>query len=112
MADVDFSNAVLDVYLGNPLNRDNYLYIYATGNLTDLSGNIVTSNFNKSIISNTPSKVSILFSGGFATSGTEFYISRLTSGGVPSFAWKVSNISFSSGDTYSFIIDIETSGNT
>ena len=55
---------------------------------------------------NTPTKASILYSGSFAGSGTEFYI-----GARNALYWKVSNISFANGDTYSFVIDIEVDGN-
>lgn len=109
MADVDFSHAVLDVYAGNPMNSGSYLNFassQSSGTFVDINGNVVNPNDSYySIITNTPTKVSILFTGTFTASGTEFYTYFSTK-------WKVSNISFSSGDTYSFIIDIETEGNT
>lgn len=108
MAQIDFSNAVLDVN-GNstPLTEDDYMSFNNTAYLWNSQGQYITSNQTKTIINNTPAKVSILYTGSFTTSGTEFYIGN--GGGNP---WKVSNISFSSGDTYSFVIDIEVSGNT
>jgi len=108
MADVDFSHAVLDVNTGyNPMTNNNYLNL-ATASLANASGQIINSNASQTIITNTPSKVSLLYTGTLGSSGTEFYL--YYSGNVK--PWKVSNISFSSGDTYSFVIDIETSGNT
>lgn len=104
MADVDFSNAVLDVVSENMLTYGNYLGFDVNSYLMDSSGNYITNGASRTIISNTPSKVSILFTGAFGASGNTFYM-RGTS------QWKVSNISFSNGDTYAFVIDIETSGN-
>lgn len=107
MAQVDFSNAVLDVYgTQKPMEVGAYMSFYRTGTLYNLAGTAVSSG-SQSKITDTPSKVSILFSGSFTASGTEFYIVYYADKPY----WKVSNISFSSGDTYSFIIDIETSGN-
>lgn len=108
MAQVDFSHAVLDVIPGKlPMNASFYmgmnfptLFYYYNGNYYS-----AVANSSCSILTNTPTKVSILYSGTFDHSDTEFYIAN------PQF-WKVSNITYSSGDTYSFIIDIETSGNT
>lgn len=109
MAEVDFSHAVLDVNGSEkPLAQNPYLRLqshtfYYNGNpVTDASAGRV------SIITDTPTKVSILYVGTFIASGTEFYIAYSQYAGT----FRVSNISFSSGDTYSFIIDIETEGNT
>lgn len=108
MADVDFSNAVLDVNSSEKplaesgyLRLRNYMFYYNGNPVTDTSG-------SSTIITDTPTKVSILYTGTFIASGTEFYIAYSQYSGT----FRVSNISFSSGDTYSFIIDIETSGNT
>ena len=107
MAQVDFSNAVLDVYNDKPLTYGSYLQLNNSGApyFHNLAGNYISVP-TKSIILNTPQNVSILFTGVFNSAGTEFYI------GDSAKEWKVSNISFSSGDTYSFVIDIEVSGNT
>lgn len=111
MADVDFSHAVLDVSPDNPANPpmsyNFYMRIGYEAVLYDDTAAITTSH-SVSNLTNTPTKVSILFTGVFTSSGTAFYIGADTNYRR---VWKVSNISFSSGDTYSFIIDIETSGN-
>lgn len=105
MADVDFSHAVLDAVNGEtPLTHSSYLdlmhnFWYGS---TEISVPVI------SLITNTPTKVSILYTGTFNQSGTEFYFAYV--GGAGTF--KVTNISFSAGDTYSFIIDIEIEGNT
>ena len=115
MADVDFSNAVLDVRSDitpiNPMSPSNYLLFDVTATLYDSNaGWVVSSGATKTVLSNTSTKVSILFRGTFSTSGTAFYMGD-NSVAAERRPWKVSNISFSSGDTYAFVIDIETSGN-
>lgn len=116
MADVDFSHAVLDVFQGNatvnPRNPFPYSYFYLNnGSLTNTSAGMVSSGSAR-IITDTPSKVSILYTGTFSASGTEFLIACAWESGGWYASWIVSNISFSNGDAYSFIVDVETSGNT
>ena len=106
MAEVDFSSAVLRPNNNVlPMSLDTGYLGLATGNgvLTD-GANIINSNYRLQILSSTPTKVSLLHTGTFTASGTTCYTDFER--------WKISNISFSSGDTYSFIIDIETEGNT
>lgn len=118
MAQVDFSNAVLDVNPNNaeamPMTAAEYLYINHLPRL--YNGNDapqrISTNEVKTILSNTPAKVSILFTGSFTANGTEFYIGRNEYYTYVLPLWRVSNISFSSGDSYAFVIDIEVSGNT
>ena len=121
MAQVDFSNAVLDVFTGNeyviaykPMEAT-YQYMHLTQAIYfyDLQGNSISRvNPSVSIIQNTPTKVSILYVGEFTASGTEFLIGVHGGSGNRKYAgWKVSNISFNSGDAYSCVIDVETSGN-
>lgn len=108
MAQIDFSHAVLEPNTNaKPLGMSDYLY-FNNPYLRDSSGNQINDTGSVTILSNTPSKVSLLFSGKLysGTSGTEFYI-----GNQVNRIWKVSNISFGSEDAYSFVIDIETSGN-
>ena len=109
MAMVDFSNAVLDVNREKPLN---YQYLSTdeyNHYLMDANGNIINSNRSTQVLTNTPTTLSRLYTGSFTASGTEFYLGTYFTTGS---AWKVSNVSFSSGDSYSFVIDIEVSGNT
>lgn len=110
MADVDFTNAVLDANPDGtwyPLTLSDYLGFARTASLYNSGAVNIAYNNSVSIITDTPSKASILFTGTFDRGGTEFYM--VDSGNRP---WKVSNISFSGGDTYSFIIDVEVIGNT
>lgn len=112
MAVVDFSNAVLDIAglnpsYSRPMSLDYYLRFGSPSGdayFTDNQDQRIVSNPSSQIILNTPQKVSILFTGTFTTSGTEMYRYYTM--------WKISNISFSAGDTYSFVVDIEVSGNT
>ena len=112
MAQVDFSNAVLDVRSDAttyPMNYDTFMELYS-GNFCDSNRNQISSGSVTDIL-NTPTKVSLLYTGTFinvSTIETEFYIGNNFNRRM----WKVSNISFNNGDSYSFIIDIETSGNT
>ena len=108
MADVDFSNAVLEPVSGQkPLTRPLMLGIARTPTLYDAQDTAIVTGQAFSTLENTSTKYSLLFSGTFTASGTEFYIVYSQNDKV----WKVSNISFASGDIYSFVIDIETSGN-
>ena len=113
MAQVDFSNAVLDVNSNtiiNPMNAPGYMDLgYADSYaFQDSNGNQLNLGSAR-VLTSTPAKVSVLFSGTFNSnvSGTEFYM-----GYYNQRPWKVSNISFSGEDTYAFVIDIEASGNT
>lgn len=109
MADVDFSNATMQPYSNYaPMTYSEYLAFYRSAPLYNSSGSGITSNYARTIVSDTASMFSYLFTGTFTASGTEFYIGWSSSALV----WKVSNISFSAGDNYSFIVDIEVEGNT
>lgn len=123
MAQVDFSNAHLDVFEGNeyvntynPMNHDLYMRLRSSAAeyFYDLQGNSISRiNPTVSIIYESPTKVSILYVGEFTASGTSFLIGLYSQSGNRKFAgWKVTNVSFNSGDSYSCVIDIETSGNT
>lgn len=108
MAQIDFTNAVLDVNgASTPMNLSKNIGFNNSATLYDANAS-VASNGSKSVLSQSPTKVSILYTGTFTKSGTEFYIT----GSTNQFQWKVSNISFSTNDTYAFVIDVETSGNT
>ena len=101
MAMVDFTNAKIEQVLsGYPVE-----YKYAninSANLQDSEGNKIVSNESISVIKNEQKSMIFGYSGSFITSGTEFYIWNVT----PTTKWKVSNISFQNGDTYSFEIPI------
>lgn len=110
MAQVDFSHAVLDVNSDSSVkpmsDYGSYMGLGYSGNLYNSGGGQISSG-SVSVITETPTKVSLLYAGEFMYGDTEFYMVSNTRR-----PWKVSNISFSGGDIYSFIIDIEVSGNT
>ena len=111
MAQVDFSNAVFDVNSAvddTPFKYGTDMLIEIDYGLKNVNRTIITSNAERKVIYDTPSKRSILWAGKFTASGTECYIgSNYYSRNM----WKISNISFSAGDTYSFVIDIEVNLN-
>ena len=101
MAQVDFSNAVLESnvgFAGNPLEqgytfgleRDSYLYDGSSG-LTQIG------SFTRTVVADTGTRRTLLYVGAFTASGTEatFIFNE----------WRISNISFSAGDTF-FSINI------
>lgn len=104
MAQVDFSNAILDVNSGRkPLQNSNYLRLANNSDLFKRDGTRI-SNGNRSILSKTNNKVVMLYTGTFTASGTE-----CCPGDV---FFVITNVSFSSGDTYSFVIEVEFNVNT
>lgn len=109
MAQVDFSNAKLDVVSGSlPLQYPYDLGIESSQDLRDSSNNVITSSFTRNVLSTNYKKRTITFTGTFNASGTECYI---RSNYYERTFWRISNISFSSGDTFSFAIDVECKGN-
>lgn len=103
MAQVDFSHAVLDVNTAGCIfaQSDRDLELNISPALYEAGlGNQINQNATISVLSQTLTKKEILYTGEFKASGTEFY----TIFGM----WKVSNISFSAGDTYSFVVTTET----
>ena len=108
MAQVDFSNAKIEPSdYNNPhpmgydylMQLDNSLFLY-----TREDGSINT-NANKATLLSTSKKISILYTGTFTKSGNYFYLGT-------HYVWKVSNITYNAGDTYSFVVEVEVNGNT
>lgn len=100
MAQVDFSNAVLTPLLPqrSPLFLP-YVALYASGEaITNINGVPITSSFSKSLLKNERNEFVVSYSGTLNTSGTEFYIAGAMSSSYVD--WRVSNISFASGDTF------------
>ena len=101
MAQVDFSGAVLQPNSGmKPMDVSEYLRFNYSDAIYDINGTVISTNRGKAMLVCNPNKVTFVFTGTFTASGTELYITDI---------WRVSNITFASGDTYSFAIDIETS---
>lgn len=105
MAQVDFSNAVLSVDTSvasraNPVSQTE-ININATGSLSDVNNNSITTNFSATRVVNEQYQLAYVYTGQFTASGTEFYLWKNR---TSSARWKVSNISFNAGDTFSFKI--------
>lgn len=101
MAQVDFTNArIAPATLGgsNP-TKNAYLNLNTTA-LVDASDNVIVSGYSSQLIKNEQKQFVYMYSGTFTTSGTECYLRYATTSGW----WKISNITFSSGDTYQFSI--------
>lgn len=100
MAEVDFSHARIQPWYNNPTIKSNLClntaYLY---DITAYTTEIGIGNCTQLV--NQQKQLVYQYQGTFNTSGTEFGVWTLggTIGG-----WKVSNISFSSGDTFIFQI--------
>lgn len=117
MADVDFSNAIIEPYVGNDpyALKDAWLKMKGfTGDpkLTDANGQIIVSRIQQYDLNGetTITHFAIREEGEFNASGTEFYLGfySYNTGRVYVY-WKISNISFSSGDTFDFKVEIDLS---
>ena len=102
MAQVDFTNAVLSLVSTNTDVPTHYNYMGFNQYLKDSSNNVI-STATARVLDSAPKSFTYLWSGTFETSGTEFYIYDTLYGNM---GWKISNISFSSGDTYVFQIPV------
>lgn len=102
MAQVDFSNARIEIYTAsNKPNPTQSMYVnLQTGVLNNSEGVRIVNNYSVSVQTSEAKQLILLYQGTFTASGTEFYISAGSSA-----PWKVSNISFNSGDTYVFQIN-------
>lgn len=105
MALVDFSNAHIEVVSSSykPL-RNSWLGLRGFGGdpiIRDENNNNIVSNLSQSDHSVSVSHFYIALSGTFTTSGTKLYYGNTADGVL----YKISNISFSSGDTFDFRIN-------
>lgn len=105
MAEVDFSNAIIEpANLTNWINPTAYQNISIdNGFLRDASGNAVSTDVQRTVVVNDTKQLVYLYHGTFTTNGTEFYLRRSESSVYA--GWRISNISFNSGDTYTFTIN-------
>lgn len=101
MAEVDFSNAVLSIVTANPF-ESGYMSMMGLNGLTNASGNLVSNDLDNRVTILDKDTLVVTFTGTFNQSGTEFYINLSV---TSSNHWKISNISFSAGDTYIFKIE-------
>lgn len=102
MAEVDFTNARIEPSGTENPATDAYVQLN-TYAFYDSSTNMVNSGTSsRTQLINQQKQLMFLYQGRFTTSGTEFYIYQGTN---YLRRWKVSNISFNSGDTYVFQIN-------
>lgn len=105
MAQIDFSNATIE-YITTAPNEWNQAYLMLNSSaLWNSSNSLINQNAAVNKTSETGSKVSFVYTGTFTSAGTEFYFRSYFE--PRDMVWKVSNISFDSGDTYGFQIDLE-----
>lgn len=100
MAQVDFSNAVIEPYGTQNITAYSNLDLNTTV-LRDANDNTISNAFTPSQLINQQKQLMYLYQGTFSASGTEFYMYYTNGQGK----WKISNISFSSGDTFVFQIN-------
>lgn len=122
MAQVDFSNAKIEIINSRKPLRREYLGLTNYNSQTQIiyfmtlsePYQYLSSNCSISVLSNTPSKYSLRFSGTFSanagTGSTEFGIYVSYSYSNYDFYWKVSNIVFDAGDTFDFVVDVDITG--
>lgn len=106
MAQVDFSNAVFEPLISsqniNPMGFNYGRLGLRSGNVfTDSSDNSITSSLTVNVVKKTTKEYVLSYIGTFSASGTEFYIKDSTVTKI----WRVSNISFASGDTFTLQIN-------
>lgn len=99
MAQLDLSNAhITPIY--SPANDATYLSLTSGNwNFSDASGNAISSG-SGSILSQNVGDFKIYYSGSFTASGTQFFVGKINTQPI----WRVTGVSFASGDTYSFTI--------
>lgn len=102
MAQVDFSNAILSLPSSFFPLKTVDAALYGSG-LYNANNQQINSNYTSQIIVNEEKRLVIAYSGTFNASGTEFYFGAVAQIGQK---WKMSNISFNSGDTYVFQVPI------
>lgn len=100
MAEVDFSNARIEPVGTQNMMSYNYLDLNTTI-LRDANNDYISNSFTPSRLINEQKQLIYLYQGTFTVGGTEFYMYFSDGRGQ----WKVSNISFNSGDTFVFQIN-------
>ena len=101
MAEVDFSNAIISIGQSNALDTS-YLGINSAICYTSTNRRI-SQNESWTLLNLTLDECVARIQGEFTLGGTEFYFGMGNSGKC----WKVSNVSFSSHDTYDFTARIK-----
>lgn len=102
MAEVDFSHARITPSGNINPSGSSYLGMTSSMLFSDSSLSTLISSGSRSQLVNTQKQFVYQYQGTFTANGTEFYVGNIVNN--VSHVWKVSNISFQSGDTYVFKI--------
>jgi hypothetical protein len=101
MAVVDFSHAVLEPFSGSPFLTGNVGLKEDATRIADINGDSISTLSSITTKRSVANEVIVQYSGQFTASGTAIYIANNNN---PSVHWRISNITFASGDTYNFQI--------
>ena len=106
MANIDFSNAVVErVGLWN-LNNAYLTYLgLGTSSFYSLDSVLINEGSNFAVLDNTTNKLKVLYSGQIKSDASPGNAFTLFAGSNKT--WKISNISYNPGDTYSFTIEVD-----
>lgn len=108
MAQVDFSNAVIQPFNANnynPIRRGHVSFDLLGNGVTDVNGTQIVSAFSSSNSDETKDGFLSTMTGTFNTSGTEMYLFN------NEIHWKISNITFNSGDVFLLKVQVEMTTN-
>lgn len=98
MAQVDFSNALYAIGTESGIKKT---YAGTSGTFTDSSGNSVATISSSSLTQDQDKSFVRVTTGTFTANGTEFYFND------SGLCWRVYNINFNNGDTFSFQVSAE-----
>ena len=107
MAEVDFSHARIQPWSNNSKNPTTSASV-SLGGMTDLynsSIQSISSTITRTNLVDQQKQLVYQYSGSFTASGIEFYL--VAYDGSSYNGWKISNISFNSGDTFIFQIQAD-----
>lgn len=111
MAQVDFSHAILrPAENRKPLEGGAYLDLYLDTygyrrQIVNSQGTSIADNYTMEFLEKTMNRMVVLYTGEFIESGSEFYLAYVYQ--TTDKLWRVSNVSFSAGDMFSFKITME-----
>lgn len=94
-------------YLGFKASASSSSVRFYLNNGTDVTS--VTSELTSSVVETTENGFKVVYDGKFSTSGTEFYLGNFRQYTTITYRerfWKISNISFSAGDSFHFQVDV------
>lgn len=106
MAEVDFSNATIEIDPSATQSPVTYANVNLDrADLYSTNGAQITTGATMSRLINEQKQLMYLYQGTFTADGTAFVVHGVYGANNWAARWKVSNISFNSGDTYVFQIN-------